>query len=217
MQELYHEIAQIGKKYNAIKIILFGSRARNDNRERSDIDLAIYGVKERDQGAFADDIDRLPTLLDFDLVFVADRTDARLLANIEKDGKIIMDKFTEKKEKLIKAVSRLEEAIGIYEELPNTAVRDGVIQRFEFCTELAWKATREYLIDQGYVDINSPKSVMRQAYADGLVNDEQAWIDLLTARNTTSHVYDDDTAADVFEKIKTVYLGLFKDLIQKLK
>lgn len=217
MQPLYNQIANIGRKYNAAKIVLFGSRARNDHRERSDIDLAIYGVDEKDQGAFADDMDRLPTLLDFDLVFVTDRTDARLLANIKKDGKTIMDKFTEKKEKFINAVARLEEAIGIYEELPNTAVRDGVIQRFEFCTELAWKATREYLIDQGYVDINSPKSVMRQAYADGLVNDEQAWIDLLTARNTTSHVYDDDTAADVFEKIKTVYLGLFKDLIQKLK
>lgn len=217
MQELYNQIAKIGKKYNAVKIVLFGSRARGDHRERSDIDLAVYGVGEKDQGLFSDDIDHLPTLLNFDLVFVSDRTDARLLANIERDGKVIMDKFTEKKEKLVNAVARLEEALGVYEELPNTAVRDGVIQRFEFCTELAWKATREYLIDQGYVDINSPKSVMRHAYADGLVNDEQAWIDLLTARNTTSHVYDDDTAADVFKKIKTVYLGLFKDLIQKLK
>lgn len=217
MQELYNQIAEIGKKYNATKIVLFGSRSRGDHRERSDIDLAVYGVSQRDQGSFSDDIDHLPTLLDFDLVFVTDRTDARLLANIKKDGKPIMDKFTEKKEKFVNAVARLEEALGIYEELPNTAVRDGAIQRFEFCTELAWKVTREYLIDQGYTELNSPKSVMRQAYADGLVNNEQAWIDLLTARNTTSHVYDDDTAADVFEKIKTVYLDLFKDLIQKLK
>lgn len=217
MQELYNQIAEIGKKYNATKIVLFGSRARGDQRERSDIDLAVYGVDKKDQGSFADDIDHLPTLLNFDLVFVSDKTDARLLANIEKDGKSIMDKFSEKKEKYINAVKRLEEAINIYEELPNTAVRDGVIQRFEFCTELAWKATREYLIDEGYTDLNSPKSVMRQAYADGIVSDERAWIDLLTARNITSHVYDDDTAADVFEKIRTIYLGLFKSLIQKLK
>lgn len=217
MHELYNQIAEIGKKYNATKIVLFGSRARGDQRERSDIDLAVYGVDKKDQGSFADDIDHLPTLLDFDLIFVTDKTDARLLANIEKDGKSIMDKFSEKKEKYINAVERLEEAINIYEELPNTAVRDGVIQRFEFCTELAWKATREYLIDEGYTDLNSPKSVMRQAYADGIVSDERAWIDLLTARNITSHVYDDDTAADVFEKIRTIYLGLFKSLIQKLK
>lgn len=217
MQQLYNQIAEIGKKYNAAKIVLFGSRARGDHRERSDIDLAIYGVGERDQSAFADDIDHLPTLLDFDLVFVSVKTDARLLANIERDGKVIMDKFTEKKEKFIKAVARLEEALGVYEQLPNTAVRDGAIQRFEFCTELAWKATREYLTGEGYTGLNSPKSVMRQAYAGGIVNSEQEWIDLLAARNITSHVYDDDTAAVVFEKIKTVYLGLFKDLIQKLK
>lgn len=41
------------------------------------------------------------------------------------------------------------------------------------CTELAWKATREYLIDQGFSDgINSPKSVMRKAYAAGLLQEE---------------------------------------------
>lgn len=217
MQELYNQIAGIGKKYSATKIVLFGSRAQGDHRDRSDIDLAVYGVDPKDQGSFADDIDHLPTLLDFDLVFVSDKTDARLLANIEKDGKSIMDKFSEKKEKFFNAVERLEEAINIYKELPNTTVRDGVIQRFEFCTELAWKATREYLIDEGYTDLNSPKSLMRQAYADGIVSDERAWIDLLTARNITSHVYDDDTAAEVFEKIRTIYLGLFKDLIKKLK
>lgn len=100
MQQLYNQIAEIGKKYNAAKIVLFGSRARGDHRERSDIDLAIYGVGERDQSAFADDIDHLPTLLDFDLVFVTVKTDARLLADIERDGKVIMDKFTEKKREI---------------------------------------------------------------------------------------------------------------------
>lgn len=217
MQELYNQIAMIGKKYNAVKIILFGSRARNDNRERSDIDLAVYGVEPKYQSSFTDDIEHLPTLLDFDIVFITDKTDGLLLANIEKDGKTIMNKFTEKKEKFINAVSRLEEAINIYDNAPNTAVRDGVIQRFEFCTELAWKATREYLIEQGYTDLNSPKSVMRQAYADGLISRDREWLDLLTARNITSHVYDDETAADVFKNIRTVYLGLFKDLLLNLK
>ena len=40
MEKLYSLIAALGEKYNAEKILLFGSRARGDNHERSDIDLA---------------------------------------------------------------------------------------------------------------------------------------------------------------------------------
>ena len=61
-----------------------------------------------------------------------------------------MSKYEEKRDKFKDAVQRLEEAIADYDKLPNSTVRDGVIQRFEFCTELAWKTCREYLLEQGY-------------------------------------------------------------------
>lgn len=115
-----------------------------------------------------------------------------------------------------KAVCRLEEALREYDKYGISSSRDGVIQRFEFCTELAWKSTREYLLSEGYVDINSPKAVMKQAYADNLIEDEQAWLELLYSRNLTSHLYDDNTASDIFNSIKNKYLSLFKELIVKL-
>ena len=116
-----------------------------------------------------------------------------------------------------KAVCRLEEALEEYDKYDISSSRDGVIQRFEFCTELAWKSTREYLLSEGYVDINSPKTVMKQAYADNIIEDEQAWLELLYSRNLTSHLYDDNTASDIFNSIKDKYLSLFKALIAKLK
>ncbi|MGN1443921.1 MAG: nucleotidyltransferase substrate binding protein [Acutalibacteraceae bacterium] len=61
-----------------------------------------------------------------------------------------MDKSNEKRIKFSDAIKRLEEALKEYEEYQITSSRDGVIQRFEFCTELAWKSTREYLLAQGY-------------------------------------------------------------------
>lgn len=115
-----------------------------------------------------------------------------------------------------KAVCRLEEALEEYDKYGISSSRDGVIQRFEFCTELAWKSTREYLLSEGYVDINSPKTVMKQAYADNLIENEQAWLVLLYSINLTSHIYDDNTASDIFNNIKDKYLGLFKELIVKL-
>ncbi len=92
MEKLYTLIAALGEKYNAEKLLLFGSRARGDNRERSDIDLAIYGMPEENRARFWFDIDDLPTLLKFDLVHVTDLTDAELVENIEKDGVILYEK-----------------------------------------------------------------------------------------------------------------------------
>lgn len=43
---LQKQIAQLGARYGATKIVLFGSRARGDNHPRSVHDLAIYGMPE---------------------------------------------------------------------------------------------------------------------------------------------------------------------------
>ena len=216
MKELYNKIVSLGKQLSAEKIILFGSRARGDNREKSDIDIAVYGMPVCNRVAFSEGINNLPTLLSFDIVFVTDETDKALIENINKDGVLLMSKFIEKLDKFREAVRRLDEALEEYEKFSISSSRDGVIQRFEFCTELAWKSTREYLISEGYIDLNSPKSVMKQAYADNIIADEQAWLELLYSRNLTSHIYDEATASDIFESIKNKYLDLFKALIEKL-
>lgn len=214
MQQLYEQIAASGRQLGASRILLYGSRARGDHRERSDIDLAVYGMPRENQAQFWNELEALPTLLDFDVVFISESTSPELMANIERDGVGLMDKMNEKFEKLKSAVARLDESLSEYAEYKLDTIRDGVIQRFEFCTELAWKTVREYLLDQGYTEINSPKAVMKQAYADGLISD--GWIELLNDRNLTSHVYDDATAVQIFERISCQHMPLFRALIEKL-
>ena len=111
MENLYRKIAAIGRRFRAERVVLFGSRARGDNRSRSDIDIAVFGVSPDDLPAFREQLDELPTLLEFDLVFVTEQTNPKLVANIERDGVILMDKMQEKYEKLVQAVHRLDEAI----------------------------------------------------------------------------------------------------------
>lgn len=209
-------LAALAAEHGAQKLVLFGSRARGDHTERSDIDLAVYGMPREKQPFFWEAAEELDTLLKLDIVHITDGLDRKFLENIEKEGVVLLDKTLEKRDKLNMALARLEEALDAYRDTPTTVVRDGVIQRFEFTTELAWKAAREYLLDQGYTEINSPKAVMRQAYADGLITDQAGWLKLLEDRNLTSHIYNDATAGEIFQRIGANHLALFQALSQQL-
>lgn len=115
----------------------------------------------------------------------------------------------QKCENFCKAVTRLSEALDELALNPaSTVIRDGVIQRFEFTFELAWKSIREYLEDQGsdMSGIVFSKQVFKAAYAAEIIHDEQVWLDMLTSRNITSHVYDDEQAAKVVASIRERFL-----------
>lgn len=217
MEELYSQLAALARRYGAKRLVLFGSRARGDNRYNSDIDLAVYGMPEGSRSNFWMDCEELPTLLKFDIVHITDGMNPAFLANIKKDGVELMDRLHEKYKYFTDAVVRLREALDDYKRVPLDSVRDGVIQRFEFCAELAWKTMREYLLDQGFSDINSPKAVIKQAYAFGMIQDQKAWLDLQNDRNLTSHVYDEETAKVIFERIENQHLARFDEVLAYMK
>ena len=77
----------------------------------------------------------------------------------------------QKCENFCRAAARLSEALAEYAVTPgSTVIRDGVIQRFEFTFELAWKSLREYMEDQGAaMDAVFSKQVFKAAYAAGLI------------------------------------------------
>jgi len=122
-----------------------------------------------------------------------------------------------KQSQFLMALARLKEAIAECEGAQSEVMRDGVIQRFEFTCELAWKSCREKLLDEGFVGIDSPKSAMRQAYASGWIADERGWLNLLQARNLTSHMYSAQQAEEIYLQIRESYVPLFELLSETLK
>lgn len=83
-------IISLARQCNLDRVILFGSRARGDNRERSDIDLAIQGG---DTVAFTASADEdISTLLMFDVVDLDKPVQSELLEEIRKDGVVIYEK-----------------------------------------------------------------------------------------------------------------------------
>lgn len=61
----------------------------------------------------------------------------------------------------IKALNRLKEGLTQYDE-KNELLRDGIIQRFEFTFELAWKTLKEVFEDEGLIGLNCHKSVLKE-------------------------------------------------------
>ena len=72
------------------KVVLFGSRARGDADERSDIDLAIYalGIDEREKAKLTCLVDDLNTLLPVDIIWI-DEASQPLKEQIARDGMAI--------------------------------------------------------------------------------------------------------------------------------
>lgn len=84
------ELLFFAKKYSIEKIILFGSRARGTNTERSDIDIAVYGG---DFDHFYWDVkEQTHSLLMFDIVQADESISDELRQEIKKDGVVIYEK-----------------------------------------------------------------------------------------------------------------------------
>ena len=87
---LLSEIAALARRHNLDRVVLFGSRARGDYRDRSDIDLAVSGG---DVPAFALDVEEeTHTLLFFDVVNLDGPVQRELLESIAREGCVIYEK-----------------------------------------------------------------------------------------------------------------------------
>lgn len=85
------EIKEYARKNGLNKVVLFGSRARGDHKEKSDIDLAVSGGNV---SAFAIDVDeKTSTLLKFDIVNLDASVQEGLRESIEEEGIVIYEKI----------------------------------------------------------------------------------------------------------------------------
>lgn len=86
--------------------------------------------------------------------------------------------------------------------------REGVIQRFEFTYELAWKTLKDYLEYNGILDMSeiTARSVFKAAFSANIIQNEQAFISMMLSRNLLSHCYDFAKFNEVIDLIKSSYL-----------
>lgn len=90
-ERVERDIIKIAKKNGVKKVILFGSRARGTNSERSDIDLAISGGNALD--FYFDIKEKTWTLLMFDVVELDRGISEELQTEINRDGVILYEEI----------------------------------------------------------------------------------------------------------------------------
>lgn len=92
-ENILHALQAMGEKFNMEQIILFGSRARCTNTERSDIDLALYAEDVNQYFQILDYIEEIETLLIFDVVDMNSSVFSNdLYEEIKRDGVAIYDR-----------------------------------------------------------------------------------------------------------------------------
>lgn len=123
-----------------------------------------------------------------------------------------MKRFEERKEDLKNAKNRLKEAL---EEKANDLAIDGVLHRYEFTFELAWKTLKDYLEYLGVqLDTGSPREIIKESFAHHLISNGEIWIKMMLARNSLSHLYDEENSRQIYDAIKNEYYREIEKLVE---
>lgn len=119
----------------------------------------------------------------------------------------------DKLENFSKALNRLKEAL---KEKESPLSIDGTIQRFEFTFEMAWKVLKKFLYYDG-IDTKSVRECIKKAYQTDYIDNEEVWLSILEDRNLTSHIYNENQAKTIYDRIISKYIKEFEILENKLK
>jgi nucleotidyltransferase substrate binding protein (TIGR01987 family) len=116
-----------------------------------------------------------------------------------------------------KALAHLANGIEYNGANPEDLIKDGIIQRFEFTHELAWKVMKDFLKYKGINGLIGSKDATRFAFQNELITEGRIWMDMIESRNKTVHTYDENILNVEFNKIVTKYFPLFIDFQTKMK
>jgi nucleotidyltransferase substrate binding protein (TIGR01987 family) len=142
-----------------------------------------------------------------------------------------MEKINEKILDFLKALKTLEEGIELFDKYENIlnekftheneqllkSMRDSLIQRFEYCTDFFWKLAKVYQESEGInLSINSPKFILREAVKVRILSEADECMDMVEARNKTSHTYHEILAEEIAHEIPGYY-KLMKKIAERIQ
>ena len=106
-----------------------------------------------------------------------------------------------------------DQTVGDYNQLE----QEGLIQRFEYTFELAWKTLKDYLEYNGVqLEAANPRNVIKECVNSGMFNSAElngeVFIEMMLARNALSHTYDFDRFREVIIRVQSEFLPQLEQL-----
>jgi nucleotidyltransferase substrate binding protein (TIGR01987 family) len=114
-----------------------------------------------------------------------------------------------------KAFSQLRDAMDKIDDLSDLE-KEGLIQRFEYTFELAWKVIKDYIEAKG-VETRFVRDVIKEAFHADIINNGELWLEMLEERNLMAHTYDRDNFNTALKHIQQGYYQELKLLHEFFK
>lgn len=119
----------------------------------------------------------------------------------------------------IQRFENFQKALNNFHETTNCIKQNGInkiytmalIQAFEIVFELSWKTIKDYLEYNG-IKTDTPRETIKEAFSKNIIEDGQTWIEMMEARNKTSHTYREDFAQTLVSEILNSYSPLLDKL-----
>lgn len=90
--------------------------------------------------------------------------------------------------------------------------QQGLIKGFAFSHELAWNLLKDDLQHQGITGVVGSRDATRLAFQNGLISDGELWMEMIRARNQSSHTYNLEQARAIAQAVTSRYEPAFRAL-----
>lgn len=144
-----------------------------------------------------------------------------------------MERITKKLETMQDALDTLADSIELFEkytrlfeETPSEeqeklflAMRDSMIQRFEYCVDLFWKLLKAYLEFEKLPDIPAaPRLVIREAVTTKIISEGEGdeCMNMIKSRNQTSHIYHEAIAQTIAREVPK-YFEMLQAIVDRIR
>lgn len=126
-----------------------------------------------------------------------------------------------REERLEHKIANLDRACRALERSVATPVMEprdlsGIIKDFELAYEIAWRALRARLEHDGH-PVTTARAAFARAYQLDLLDDEATWLEMIEDRNRSVHVYNEDDARTLAERVAAHHLRALRALLTRLR
>jgi len=109
-----------------------------------------------------------------------------------------------------KAFQQFSDAVSCVDKL-SVLEKEGMVQRFEYTFELAWKTLKDFL-EAKNVDAKYPREVIKKAFEYEIIKDGETWLEMLEQRNLMTHTYSEE----IFTKAVQMICGKYYPVIEQV-